>query len=156
MKNLCCKNCSVETLVKLLVSKILQEKVVVEELQLYEDLDKNYLPLIVKVKEFLLGNYCMEYELDVFEGLKKDEPDLTLIDFLIGDIAEEIYIHFGRKGITDDILYVTLSPEEKNLCSSFISICRECGFGYMEHVILKSGFLHEFLEMATMCNIRTL
>ena len=156
MKNLCCKNCGVETLVKLLVSKILQEKVVVEELQLYEDLDKNYLPLIVKVKEYVLSNYCVGYELDFFDTIKNDEPDFTLLDYIIGDIAEEISIHLNFYETIDDILYTTLSLEEKNLCGSFFNVYKEVGFEYMKHIIVKSGFLHEYLEMAALYNISKL
>ena len=116
---------------------------------LYDKFDILYLPLVVKFKEYMLSNYSVEYTIDCYKDARDCWADITFVEYLEMDLGQDILMHFGMDGNTDEDLFISYLPQnEVRLAKHLMDLIKELGVDYLNHLVFKSGYFSEVLDMA--------
>ena len=122
---------------------------------LFSILDILYLPLIIKFREYMLSNYSVEYTIDCYKDARDCWPDITFVKYLEMDLGQDILLHFGMDGYdVEDVFISKLPQSEVRLAKHLMDLIKELGVDYLNHLVLKSGYFSEVLDMALKSNVR--
>lgn len=122
---------------------------------LFDMFDILYLPLVVKFKEYMLSNYSVEYTIDCYKEARDCWSDITFVEYLEMDLGQDILMHFGMDGYDEEDVFISNLPQnEVRLAKHLMDLIKEIGVDYLNHLVLKSGYFSEVLDMALKSNIR--
>lgn len=122
---------------------------------LFDMFDILYLPLVVKFKEYMLSNYSVEYTIDCYKDARDCWSDITFVEYLEMDLGQDILMHFGMDGYAEEDVFISDLPEnEVRLAKHLMDLIKELGVDYLNHLVLKSGYFSEVLDMALKSNVR--
>ena len=122
---------------------------------LFDMFDILYLPLVVKFKEYMLSNYSIEYTIDCYKDARYCWPDITFVEYLEMDLGQDIVMHFGMDGYdVEDVFISKLPQSEVRLVKHLMDLIKEIGVDYLNHLVLKSGYFSEVLDMALKSKVR--
>lgn len=122
---------------------------------LFDMFDILYLPLIVKFKEYMLSNYSIEYTIDCYKDARYCWPDITFVEYLEMDLGQDILMHFGMDGYDEEDVFISNLPQnEVRLAKHLMDLIKELGVDYLNHLVLKSGYFSEVLDMALKSRVR--
>ena len=122
---------------------------------LFDMFDILYLPLIVKFKEYMLSNYSVEYTIDCYKDARDCWSDISFVEYLEMDLGQDILMHFGRDGYDEEDVFISNLPQnEVRLAKHLMDLIKELGVDYLNHLVLKSGYFSEVLDMALKSRVR--
>ena len=122
---------------------------------LFDMFDILYLPLVVKFKEYMLSNYSVEYTIDCYKDARDCWSDITFVEYLEMDLGQDILMHFGMDGYDEEDVFISNLPQnEVRLAKHLMDLIKEIGVDYLNHLVLKSGYFSEVLDMALKSNVR--
>ena len=122
---------------------------------LFDMFDILYLPLIVKFKEYMLSNYSVEYTIDCYKDARDCWSDITFVEYLEMDLGQDILMHFGMDGYDEEDVFISNLPQnEVRLAKHLMDLIKELGVDYLNHLVLKSGYFSEVLDMALKSRVR--
>ena len=122
---------------------------------LFDMFDILYLPLIVKFKEYMLSNYSVEYTIDCYQDARDCWSDITFVEYLEMDLGQDILMHFGMDGYDEEDVFISNLPQnEVRLAKHLMDLIKEIGVDYLNHLVLKSGYFSEVLDMALKSRVR--
>lgn len=122
---------------------------------LFDMFDILYLPLIVKFKEYMLSNYSVEYTIDCYKDARDCWSDISFVEYLEMDLGQDILMHFGMDGYDEEDVFISNLPQnEVRLAKHLMDLIKELGVDYLNHLVLKSGYFSEVLDMALKSRVR--
>lgn len=122
---------------------------------LFDMFDILYLPLIVKFKEYMLSNYSVEYTIDCYQDARDCWSDISFVEYLEMDLGQDILMHFGMDGYDEEDVFISNLPQnEVRLAKHLMDLIKELGVDYLNHLVLKSGYFSEVLDMALKSRVR--
>ena len=122
---------------------------------LFDMFDILYLPLVVKFKEYMLSNYSVEYTIDCYKDARDCWSDISFVEYLEMDLGQDILMHFGMDGYDEEDVFISNLPQnEVRLAKHLMDLIKELGVDYLNHLVLKSGYFSEVLDMALKSRVR--
>ena len=122
---------------------------------LFDMFDILYLPLVVKFKEYMLSNYSVEYTIDCYKDARDCWSDISFVEYLEMDLGQDILMHFGMDGYDEEDVFISNLPQnEVRLVKHLMDLIKEIGVDYLNHLVLKSGYFSEVVDMALKSKVR--
>ena len=122
---------------------------------LFDMFDILYLPLVVKFIEYMLSNYSVEYNIDCYKDARDCWSDISFVEYLEMDLGQDILMHFGMDGYDEEDVFISNLPQnEVRLAKHLMDLIKELGVDYLNHLVLKSGYFSEVLDMALKSRVR--